>query len=481
LIRDLGALTAREHDVLVVGGGVSGAAIAWDAALRGLRVALVEASDFASGTSWNSLKTIHGGLRHLQRADVAAVRSSARERSALLRIAPALVRPLPFLVPTYGHGLRGREALAIALAACDALTADRNQGLDPAHAIPRGRVLSAAEVRALVPGLAPGGLTGGALWSDAQVESSERLVLAFVHSAAAEGAVAANYLAVSALTRDGSGRVTGAACRDALGGGTLAVRARVTINAAGPGIDAVLAAAGVPILRVPLLRAWNLVLRRVLVPGMAVGARADGRFLFLVPWRDRTIVGTGYEDAATPSGGVRAFLSAAGRAFPWASIEAGDVTLVHEGLVPGTRGGASLWTGHRVRDHARDGAPGLISALGVKFTGGRALGEATVDAALRAMGRGRVASRTSTIALHRAAPVAGTLAEAARTVVREEMAVRLEDAILRRLDLGTAGPAPAEHITTVLDVMAAALGWDDARRRAERSALDAFYEGRRIQ
>ncbi len=97
--RDLGALTAREHDLLVVGGGVSGAAIAWDAALRGLRVALVEAADFGAGTSWNSLKTIHGGLRHLQRANLAAVRAAARERSAFLRIAPALVRPLGFLVP----------------------------------------------------------------------------------------------------------------------------------------------------------------------------------------------------------------------------------------------------------------------------------------------------------------------------------------------------------------------------------------------
>src|SRR5688572_23821188 len=140
--RDLGALAAREHDVLVIGGGVSGAAIAWDAALRGLDAALVEADDFASGTSWNSLKTIHGGLRHLQRADVRAVRAASRERSAFLRIAPRLVFPLRFLVPTAGHGFRGAPAMRLALLASDALTRGRNRGLDADHHVPRGRILS---------------------------------------------------------------------------------------------------------------------------------------------------------------------------------------------------------------------------------------------------------------------------------------------------------------------------------------------------
>ena len=459
---------------------MSGAAIAWDAALRGLRVALVEAADFGAGTSGNSLKTIHGGLRHLQRANLVAVRAAARERSAFLRIAPALVRPLGFLVPTRGHGLRGREALGLALRASDALTRDRNRGLDDAHSIPRSRLLSPAEVRARVPGLSAPGLTGGALWTDAQVSSSERFVLAFLHSAAAEGAAVANYVAVSALTRDAVGRVTGAACRDGLAGEALAVRARVTINAAGPGIDALLGASGLAAPRVPLLRAWNLVLRRSVVRDLAVGGQVDGRFLFLVPWRDRTIVGTGYEDPDAPSGGVRAFLADAARAFPWAGIAAEDVALIHEGLVPGRGDAGGLWTGHRVRDHARDGAPGLISALGVKFTGARALAEAAVDAALRQLGRPKVAARTETVALHRAAPTAGGLEDAARTAVREEMAVHLSDAVVRRLDLGTAGPPAANEVGTVLAVMAAAHGWDETARQKETAALDAFYAERRF-
>jgi glycerol-3-phosphate dehydrogenase len=133
-----------------------------------------------------------------------------------------------------------------------------------------------------------------------------------------------------------------------------------------------------------------------------------------------------------------------------------------------------------VRDHARDGAPGLISALGVKFTGARALAEEAVDAALRRLGRPKVASRTETVALHRAAPAAANLAEAAGAAVREEMAVHLADAVLRRLDLGTAGAPRTDEVGVVLAVMAAAQGWDEAARRKESAALDAFYAERRI-
>src|SRR5215510_9280571 len=131
LRRDVAALADREHELLVIGGGIHGAAVAWDAAQRGLSVALVEAGDFGSGTSWNSLKTIHGGLRHLQRADLPGLRESVRERAALLRIAPDLVRPLAFLLPLYGHGLRGREAMAAALVAANVLGTGASDGLAP--------------------------------------------------------------------------------------------------------------------------------------------------------------------------------------------------------------------------------------------------------------------------------------------------------------------------------------------------------------
>lgn len=470
--RDLAALEGREHDVLVVGGGIHGAALAWDAAQRGLAVALVEAHDFGSGASWNSLKTIHGGLRHLQRADVAGLRESARERRTLLAIAPGLVRPLPFLVPTYGHGRRGKEALAVALRVCDALTPGRNRDLPGPSRLPRGRMLSAAEVRARLPGVPAAGLSGGALWHDAQVSSSERLLLAFLAAAAAHGAVLANYVEATGLTV-AAGRVQGVEARDAETGDALRVRARVVVDAAGAAAGRLLERAGLAARDQPLLDAINLVLARPVVREQAVGARVDGRFLFVVPWRDRAIVGTEYGRWGSGPGdetaAAAAFLDRARRAFPWTELVPGDVALVHRGRVPGT-GAESLVTRHRVEDHGRQGGPaGLITVWSAKFTTARAAAQEAVDRALERLGRAPVPCRTADTPLPVAEP-AGTLADRARHAVRDEAALHVDDVLRRRLDLATGGPAAAEEVEVVAAVMAAELGWSTSRREQEAAA-----------
>jgi glycerol-3-phosphate dehydrogenase len=468
--RDLAALAGREHDVLVIGGGIYGAATAWDAAQRGLAVGLVEAADYGSGASWNSLKTIHGGLRHLQRGDVAGLRESARERAALLRIAPDLVRPLPFLVPTYGHGRRGREVLAAGLLANGLLTLDRNHGVPRTSRLPRSRMLSRDEVLTRVPGVDPDGLTGGALWHDAQVSSSERLLVGFLEAASSAGAALANYAPVKALTREG-GRVRGAVVRDLETGTEAAVRARVVVNAAGPDAGAILALAGIGRPDIPLLHAANLVLRRPVVSGQAVGIEKEGRFLFLAPWADRSIVGTDY----SPAGPVDAdaFFDVARRAFPWAGLDRADVAVVHRGRVPGT-GASTLWTRGRVIDHEQaDGVPGLVSLVSVKYTTARAAAEQAVDLACRRLGRPEPRSRTAWTLLHAARPLAGALADRARRAVQEESALHLTDAVLRRLDLGTGGAPSASDVGAVLATMAALLGWREERQREERRALQA--------
>jgi glycerol-3-phosphate dehydrogenase len=468
--RDLGALTAREHDVVVIGGGIHGAVVAWDAAQRGLTVALLEAGDFGSGTSWNSLKTVHGGLRHLQRADVAGLRESARERTALLRVAPGLVTPLPFLVPTHAGRPPSRLALAAALMVNDLLTAGRNRDLPAGHRLPPGRLLSPRQVLERLPRLDANGLTGGAEWTDAQVSSTERLLLAFLQAAAGAGAVVANYVEATRLEAAG-GRVAGVSARDALGGGSLAVRGRVFVNAAGPGLDAVLARAGLARPPVPLLQAANLVLDRAASSTHAVGARSGGRFLFLVPWRGRSIVGTAYAEGEAPA--ASAFLEDARRAFPWAGLQEAAVTLVHRGRVPGREGAGGLWTRTRVVDHEReDGLAGLVSIVGVKYTTARAAAERAVDLAARRAGRAAAPCRTAHTPLPGARPLEGTLEEQARHAVREEAAVHLEDAVLRRLDLGTAGRPPASAVEKVAAAMAAEARWDALRVRDETDRLD---------
>jgi glycerol-3-phosphate dehydrogenase len=472
--RDLVALQARPHDLLIVGGGIHGVAAAWDAAQRGLSVALVERQDFGSGVSWNSLKTIHGGLRYLQKADLVRLRESVLERKALLRIAPALVRPLGFLVPTRGHGWKGREVLAIGLFLNDLLSADRNRGLPSESRIPGGRLLSPRETIALVPGLAANGLNGGALWYDAQVESSERLLLGFAHAAAESGASLANRVEVVGFLRDGP-RVTGVRARDHGTGQAIEVSARMTLNAAGPEALALLEGAGFAPTPVALLRAMNLVFARPAGVVHAVGALSGGRFLFLVPWRGFTMVGTAYEraDVPEPSDSVRKFLDEAQRAFPWADLRASDVSLVHRGLVPGDGGADGLRTRTLWLDHEADGVPGLLSVVGVKYTTARGVAESVVDLVARRLGRSVAPCRTAFTPLPRARPLEGPLEDRVREVVREEMALSLQDALLRRLDLGTTGAPAEDDVSVAAAVMADELGWDAARLAAERAAVAA--------
>jgi glycerol-3-phosphate dehydrogenase len=456
-----------------VGGGISGATVAWDAAQRGLGVALIEAADFGSGTSWNSLKTIHGGLRHLQRGDVASHRQSMRERSALLRIAPALVTPLPFIVPVYGHGLTtGREAFWAGLLLHDLLSADRNRGLPEERRIPRSRMLSADGVRRRLPGVEPRGLTGGALWFDAQVQSSERLLMAFLHAAAGAGAVLCNYVKAAGFSPD---RPVVAAM-DVETGETLEIRARVVVNATGPGMDDVLRMAGVERPAISLVRATNLVLGRPVVPEVAVGGRSGRRHLFLVPWQGLSIVGTDYAPLSDDDtrGRERAFLSEVSSAFPWAEIREEDVVLVHRGIVPGEGGAEGIRTRHAILDHGpAEGRPALLSVLAVKYTTARGVAQRVVDAVFQHLGRRSPSCRTADTPLAEARVPAGPLDEPARHAFREEMALHLTDAVLRRLDLGTKGTPSAADVGTVTAAMASEAGWDDSRLLQERELLVA--------
>jgi glycerol-3-phosphate dehydrogenase len=228
-----------------------------------------------------------------------------------------------------------------------------------------------------------------------------------------------------------------------------------------------------------LLRARNLVLDTPPPVPFAAGARTGGRFLFLVPWQGRTLVGTDYEPAESPPSDPLEFLALARRAFPWAGLAEARVTLVHEGLVPGRGGPSGLSSRPRLHDHeAEDGLPGLVSLQGVKYTTARAVAERGVDVVLRRLGRPFVPSRTAETLLPAARVLSGDLEARARVAVRDEMALTLADAVLRRLDLGTAGaPAPPD-LDVVCRVMAGERGWDARRQQEEREVLARAFPGR---
>lgn len=515
MTRDLGQLSSGTFDLLVVGGGIYGLAAAYDAAARGLRVALVERHDLGSGTSFNHHKTLHGGLRYLQTLDLGRMRESIRERRAFARIAAPFVAPQPFVLPTSPSPTRGRLAMRVALAADRLIGADRNRGLDDAHRLPAGRVVSRDELARLVPEARLEHATGAALWYDYLTEESERLTLAFALAAARHGAVLANYVDAIAPIHDGA-RVAGMQVRDAVTGDALEVRASVTVNAAGAGAGRVMAAFGVR-RSFPLLKAMNVVTRR---PGgrVALGCpTAEGRLLVALPWHGRLMVGTSHGDdlcgadqTLVNEGEVLRFLAEVNSAFPWLALTLDDVTLVHRGMVPASiRVGQppSLVDRAEVRDHAKDGVEGAVSVVGVKYTTARGVAERAIDLVCTKLGRRSTRSVTAertliegqtTTGLERwygsdaalvreaaaadpalAAPVApGSEVIGAQLVhaVRHEMALTLEDVVVRRTALGAAGHPGDAVVHGCVEVLRRELGWSTERAADEVASLRRFYE-----
>src|SRR5712672_483652 len=229
LIRDLDRLTGTTFDVLVVGGGIYGLAIAYDAAQRGLSVALVERNDFGSGSSFNHLRTIHGGLRYLQSLDIGRARESIRERRTTARIAPHAVRPLPFAVPLYRSLMRGKLAMRAGFALDRLVAFDHNRGVLPSHRLPGGRVVSRSHAAQRFPGLKRQGLTGAGVFYDYVTTEPDRFTFSFALAATEHGAVLANHVEAVAPLVDTAGgrRVVGITARDMLESRTLEIAARV--------------------------------------------------------------------------------------------------------------------------------------------------------------------------------------------------------------------------------------------------------------
>ena len=229
--RNLERLANQKFDVLVVGGGIHGAITAWDAALRGLSVALIERGDFGGGTSQNSLKIIHGGLRYLQDGNLSRIRMMVRERTTWMKIAPHLIHPLPCLMPTTQKMSRSRLAMGLALMANDYLSFDRNQLDDPEKDLFDGMIVSQRELSRILPGYDVSTSTGGAVWYDAQIYNSERLLLEFIISAVQIGAEAANYVEAISFLQQGN-EIIGVQAKDLQTGQIFDIQSKLVINCA---------------------------------------------------------------------------------------------------------------------------------------------------------------------------------------------------------------------------------------------------------
>ncbi len=392
--RDLDRLTARAFDVLVVGGGIYGLTIACDAAARGLDVGLIERRDFGSGSSFNHLRTIHGGLRYLQTLDLARARESVRERRTLARIAPHTLRVLPFALPLSPALMTGKTAMRLGLLLDRLVAADRNAGVPRDLQLPGGGVLSRDEAVRRFPGLRRPRMTGAAVWHDYVTVEADRLTLAWAAAAAGYGAAIANYVEALSLVEE-SGCVRGVRARDVQTGREFEIAASVTVNATGPAIDKLLEPLGAAT-GMPLLKAMNLVTARDASDDAALGGRTrSGRHLFMVPWRSRALFGTwesaartAHDDLSAREEEVARFIGEINQAFPSLDLRLTDVALVHRGVVPavvGANGVVGLEGRERIFDHAvphdRRTKPvgGILSVAGVKYTTARRVAERVTD------------------------------------------------------------------------------------------------------
>ncbi len=468
MTRDLERLTTATFDVVVIGGGIYGACVAWDAVLRGLSVALLEQGDFGHATSANSMKITHGGFRYLQSGDMKRMRESIRERRYLMRNAPHLVRQLPFLLPAYRQGIQRRELLWAALKLYDLIAYDRNRGVDdPGQWVPFSRIISRQECLRLAPGLSERGLTGGAVWHDGQISNTERLTMAVVRSAQDRGACVANYVSVTGLLQH-QGRVTGVSAVDRLTGRKLQVRSRLVINTSGPWLHEVLGqVSGLqPGWTVGFTKTVNLVTRpitnhhavSVVLPhkdGADCFKAGCCRRLHITPWRGHSIAGSlhvqmprGGDVGPITEGEVSALIADLNSAYPGGALRLSDVRFIHAGLlpredeVPGKRVSPDHLADHyQIRDHqATDGIDGLLSVVGVKYVTARDVAEKTVSLALQKLGRAPEPPKSSSIPLH------GGRIERLESYIAETLQQRpygLDEDVLRQLvtTYGTDYPA----------------------------------------
>lgn len=533
--RDPEALSKQTFDLAIIGGGIQGAATAREAALRGLKVALVDARDFSSGTSSRSSKMIHGGLRYLEQYDFRLVHEARRERLLLQKLAPHLAQPVPFLLPIYRGDPYSPFKIGLGLTLYDLMG---NLGRKDRH-----KMLSAAETLRRVPALRPEGLRAGAVYYDSETDDA-RLTLENILDASGHGAVIANYTEVRALAVSSEGpKVMSAEAEDRLTGRRYEISARVWINAAGPWVDHLRALLpGFDGSRtVRLTKGTHIILPPVAGPFALFAAILPGKRIFVMPpWHGHALLGTTDTDYTGDPADVRPdradteYLLAALNRVLARPLGLGDVVGSFAGLraLAVEPGRSPSENTREYRLHEDRWATNFISICGGKLTTARALGEKVVDLVTERLGA-NAGSRSNYPSRHTPLPggetgpfevyvnyaaweavrlfelpfpiaerivrtygsrwrsvlnplredrslaqlLPGTpslLAAEVDFAMRQEMAVSVEDFLLRRSGLNWfAASALREAAPAVADIFAAHFGWNSQRRSAE---LDAFYQ-----
>jgi glycerol-3-phosphate dehydrogenase len=389
-----------EFDLIIIGAGINGAGVARDAAIRGLKVLLLDKGDFGGGTSSWSTRLIHGGLRYLEHGELGLVRESLREREILLNIAPHLIKPLSILVPIYANRRRGSYTIRAGMISYDLLSFDKT--------LPNHKWISREQTLQYAPGLKAEGLRSGAIFYDAQVEFAERLVLENVLAAHENSAKVKTYVKVTDfLIRDR--RVCGVRYTDEFTGECAQAESRLTVNASGPWVDDVLKCSALS--SSPLVggtKGSHLILGPF--PGahdsaVYVEAERDHRPIFIIPWNGYYLIGTTdirYEgpldQVEIDDSEVSYLLSEVNALFPAAQLTRDSILFTYSGVRPlafaRNKHEQEITRRHFVHEHSE--VSGLISLIGGKLTTYRSLAKQTVDLCFERLGRTSVSCETGT-------------------------------------------------------------------------------------
>jgi glycerol-3-phosphate dehydrogenase len=535
--RDIEKLASEMFDVLVIGGGIHGAAIAREASREGFKTALIEKDDFGNSTSFNSMKVIHGGLRYLQHGNFKRIRQSVRSRKIMQEVAPHLIKAVPFLIPTYGFGIKSKNAMRVALSINDLISLDRNFNLETPYHIPGGKLLSKNDILKILPDIDQNKLSGGAVWYEAVVQNTERLLLEFLLDAYNYDFTAANYVEAGDFLIQNS-QVKGVLAKNLLNSEEITINAKIVVNAVGPWFNPVQKSLNLkkkP--EIKLTKAINIIIQRRIFSQFAVGLegkqsfsdtdafiKRSKRFFFFVPIENYTMIGTSYkiydkdiDEFEINKEDIQEIIDEVNYLYPSAGLTFDDVSFYHVGLLPldeeSSPDNVQPEKHSVIYDYEKENNfKNLFSVKSVKYTTAPVIAEDLVKKLKKKINPSHSFDKKSKktaknisenipqeIAKHLIDTYGSyskkvfeiikenesylnlvsdnppvTVAEIIHTV-RNEMAFTLKDVVLRRTGMGTLKCPSLANITAVASVMSSELGWNKTRETAEIDNLLKVY------
>jgi glycerol-3-phosphate dehydrogenase len=487
ITRDPLSAAQQSYDLIVVGGGIYGTMIALESARRGLRPLVLERGDFGGATSYNSLRILHGGLRYLQHCDLRRFRASVKDRQWFLQNFPDLVRPLPCIMPLYDRGMRRRSLFRFALLTNDLLSNQRNKNVPPESWIPRGHLISAKRTQEIFPLVDGSGLRGGAVWYDAWMPESHRVLIETLRWAGDLGATALNYVEALRL-RQASGKVVAVEAVDHNTGETYEFRTRVVVNATGPWCSETARKfdRGESVALHHSL-AWNILFDRPALSGHAAAVTPKGpggQTYFLLPWKGKLLAGTGHapshddpERPSPPESCLTRFIEDLNAAVPGLNLSGNEMLSIFAGLLPAVGpDSTNLSPREVIFDHgAQGGVEGLYSVSGVKFTTSRSVAQKIVDRLFPHRRGGEIASPRIPVTgagVYDQRGVPGRddtrWGGPLRRLITEEAVCHLDDLVLRRATLSD----NPQEISELAPLLCDLFPWDEKRRTAELERLE---------